>query len=289
MFEGSVNVPKTEHMRARAGQRRLAQRDHQPGPDQLLRDDAGRAPGAGALARGRPDGRAGARADPGDPRQPARRGQERAAAALRERALRRRLAAPAAAALPRGPPVPPPDDRVDGGPQRGRAGHLPGLPPQLLRARQRGADGGRRRRAGRGVRAGRAKYFGGLPAGGARPPAPTGSLADWAGPVSSVVAAEVPAPRVYLAHRTYPYGTTRIRRGDGAGHRARPGAGQPALPAARRRRPARPARHRLRVRRRPRVRARAPDHVGHRPPRRHRSPARRRAWPRWSTSSSPAV
>ncbi len=52
------------------------------------------------------------------------------------------------------------------------------------------------------------KYFGGLPAGGARPPTPTGSLADWAGPVSSVVAAEVPAPRVYLAHRTYPYGTT---------------------------------------------------------------------------------
>ena len=48
------------------------------------------------------------------------------------------------------------------------------------------------------------KYFGGLPAGGTRPPAPAGSLADWAGPVSSVVAAEVPAPRVYLAHRTYP-------------------------------------------------------------------------------------
>ncbi|HEV7708456.1 MAG TPA: pitrilysin family protein [Asanoa sp.] len=52
-----------------------------------------------------------------------------------------------------------------------------------------------------------AKYFGGLPSGDARPPAPAGSLDGWAGPVSSVVAGDVPAPRVYLAHRTYPYGT----------------------------------------------------------------------------------
>jgi len=51
------------------------------------------------------------------------------------------------------------------------------------------------------------KYFGGLPAGGARPPAPAGTLDGWAGPVSSVVTADVPAPRVYLAHRTFPYGT----------------------------------------------------------------------------------
>ena len=135
MFEGSVNVAEDRAHEADPGRRRLAQRHHQPGPDQLLRDGPGRAPGAGALAGGRPDGRPGAGADPGDAGQPARGGEERAPPALRERAVRRRLAAAAAAALPAGPPVPPRHDRLDGRPERRRPGHLPGLPPHATTRR----------------------------------------------------------------------------------------------------------------------------------------------------------
>ncbi len=49
----------------------------------------------------------------------------------------RRLAAPAGAALPGGPPLPPRHDRVDGGPERREPGHLQGVPPAVLRAEQR--------------------------------------------------------------------------------------------------------------------------------------------------------
>jgi predicted Zn-dependent peptidase len=52
------------------------------------------------------------------------------------------------------------------------------------------------------------KYFGGLPAQPDIPPAPDGNLPRPVhGPTAESVVADVPAPRVYLAHRTYPFGT----------------------------------------------------------------------------------
>jgi zinc protease len=52
------------------------------------------------------------------------------------------------------------------------------------------------------------KYFGALPTRPDIPPAPDGRLPRPAhGPSAESVVADVPAPRVYLAHRTYPFGT----------------------------------------------------------------------------------
>ncbi len=52
------------------------------------------------------------------------------------------------------------------------------------------------------------KYFGGLPARPDIPPAPDGTLAGGlAAPVRETVTGAVPAARIYQAHRTYPFGT----------------------------------------------------------------------------------
>lgn len=52
------------------------------------------------------------------------------------------------------------------------------------------------------------KYFGALPARPDIPPAPDSRLpGPAAGPSTQAVVADVPAPRVYLAHRTHPFGT----------------------------------------------------------------------------------
>jgi len=51
------------------------------------------------------------------------------------------------------------------------------------------------------------KYFGALRPRPDIPPAPDGRHVPPRGPVQERVVADVPAPRVYLAHRTYPYGT----------------------------------------------------------------------------------
>ena len=57
------------------------------------------------------------------------------------------------------------------------ARHVPGVPPQLLRAEQRGADRGRRHRRTDEVVALAEKYFGGLPPVADIPPAPDGHAA----------------------------------------------------------------------------------------------------------------
>ncbi|MFC0503053.1 M16 family metallopeptidase [Micromonospora costi] len=52
------------------------------------------------------------------------------------------------------------------------------------------------------------KYFGGIPARADIPPAPDGRTVPATGrPAVETVTAEVPAPRVYVAHRTHPFGS----------------------------------------------------------------------------------
>ena len=79
MFQGSRPRRQDRAHGPGPGRRRHAERHHLPGPDQLLRDGPEPPARAGALARGGPDGHAPRRAQPGEPGQPARRGQEREA------------------------------------------------------------------------------------------------------------------------------------------------------------------------------------------------------------------
>ena len=107
---------------AGAGQRRLAQRHHQPGPDELLRDAC--RPSTSSWRSGwRPTGWAAW--CPALTQETLDNQREVVKNERRQRydnvPVRRRLAAPAAAAVPAGAPVPPRHDRVDGGPERGRA------------------------------------------------------------------------------------------------------------------------------------------------------------------------
>ena len=132
---------------ARPGGRRHAQRHDVARPHELLRDAAVAPARARDLPRGRPDGLAARRAEPGEPRQPARGRQEREALELRQPPVRDVEREAARAPVSRGAPVPPPDDRVDGGPRRGLARRRQGVLPDLLRAEQRRALGGRRLRS----------------------------------------------------------------------------------------------------------------------------------------------
>ena len=138
MFQGSAPGARQRPLRAGAGGRRLAQRHHQLRAHQLLRDHARPPAGARALAGGRPHGLPPRRARRGVDGEPARRRQERAPPALRQRALRHRLREADRPRLPRGPPLPPHPDRLDGRPGRGDAGGRPRVLPYVLRAQQRG-------------------------------------------------------------------------------------------------------------------------------------------------------
>ena len=144
MFQGSANVAKGQHFSLVQAAGGTLNAIDLARPHELLRDAPRPRAGAGALARGRPDGVAAAGHDPGEARQPARRGQERAPLERRQPALRVVGREDAGTRLPRGAPVSPLDDRLDGGPlgriARGRRRVL----RHLLRAEQRGPD--RRRR-----------------------------------------------------------------------------------------------------------------------------------------------
>ena len=140
---------------ARPGGRRDPQRHHLARPDELLRDAALAPARARDLPRGGPDGLAARRAQPGEPRQPARGRQEREALELRQPAVRDVEREAARAPVPGEPPVPPPDDRVDGGPRRGLGRRRQGVLPDVVRAQQRRALGGRRLRPRAGARVGR--------------------------------------------------------------------------------------------------------------------------------------
>jgi predicted Zn-dependent peptidase len=52
------------------------------------------------------------------------------------------------------------------------------------------------------------RYFGGIPRRGRTAPPPAGGVPGWPdGPTREEVSANVPAPRVYVAHRTHPFGS----------------------------------------------------------------------------------
>src|SRR6185437_4325959 len=103
-------------------------------PEELLRGGPRKPARAGPLAGERSDGvPARSAVVREDPRQPAGRGQEREAPALREPAGRPGPAGPLRVALPAGPPLSPRGDRLDGGPlgRLGRGRQI--LLPHLLR------------------------------------------------------------------------------------------------------------------------------------------------------------
>ena len=129
---------------ARPG-RRQPQRHDPRRPDRLPRDRPRGGVGAGAVGRGRPDGRHARRTRPARARQRARGGEERAPAELGGSALRRRLGASDGRLLPRGAPLPGPADRLDGRHRRRRARRRQRLLPPPLRPQQlRARPGGRR-------------------------------------------------------------------------------------------------------------------------------------------------
>ena len=100
--------------RARAGRGRDDERLDMAGSHQLLRDAARPPAGARPVARGRPDGDAAGRAQPGEPRQPARGRQEREALLVRQPPVRAVAGEDPGTSVPGRAPVPPPDDRLDG-------------------------------------------------------------------------------------------------------------------------------------------------------------------------------
>ena len=259
--------------RHRPGRRRHDERVHVAGPDQLLRDAAGAPAGARALARGGPDGDAPRRAEPGEPRQPARGRQEREALVLRQPPVRVVAGEGPGPPVPAGAPVPPLDDRLDGGPRRGLARGRDLVLPHLVRAEQRGAVDRRRRRDRDGPRGGRALLRGHpvqpVDPAARRPVAAAdarrGAARDRARPRPAAAdLRRVPRPGL----RRPPARRARHRRPD-----PRRREGEPPRPAARPRRADRPGRgdlqhglHRRRV-----------DHrrLGHRPTRASTSPASR--------------
>ena len=104
MFQGSRTSAKTVLQVPRARRRERPERDHEQRPDELLRD---RPPGALPLALWLESDRMGFLLDhvePGDVREPARRGEERAAPELRERPVRAGRQFIQAASFPRSHP-----------------------------------------------------------------------------------------------------------------------------------------------------------------------------------------
>ncbi|CAA9328843.1 MAG: Zinc protease, partial [uncultured Gemmatimonadetes bacterium] len=144
-----------EHRRRRAlqdgaGGGRHAERIHQRGPHQLLRGGARQLPGTRPLAGGGPHGLPAPRHDPAEAGQPAQRGAERAAAELREPAVRPGAGNHSRGPVPGGAPLLVDHHRQPQGPERGRHGGRAGLLPHVLHAAQRIAGRRRRLRPGAG-------------------------------------------------------------------------------------------------------------------------------------------
>ena len=249
MFQGSRARRQGRAHRARPGGRRHDERHDLARPDELLRDAAGPPARPGAVARGRPDGDAARRAQPGEPRQPARGRQEREALVLRQPAVRLVAGEAPGPPLPAGAPVPPLDDRLDGGPRRGLARGRERLLPDLLRAEQRGRCRSSATSRRRPSVAAAERYFGAIPANPAIPPLGDLSLPPTlGGEIRETVHDRVPLPRIYVGFRAPVFGDPRLDALEVAGQILAGREGQPAPPPARPRGADRPGRRALHAR-----------------------------------------
>ena len=228
MFQGSAHVAKAEHIalvQAAGGTMngttwldRTNYFETLPSPPA----------GARALARGGPDGDAARRAQPGEPRQPARGREEREALELRQPAVRdwnEKLQAHLF------PPEHPYHHPTIGSMEDLDAASLDDVkaffrtyyaPNNAVLSRRR------RRRSGRGPRVG-ARYFGGIPANPDIPPLPRPvAAADRSASESrETVQDQVPLPRVYFGFRAPVFGDPPARRA----RPRRPAAGRAARAA----------------------------------------------------------
>ena len=157
-------------------------------------------------------GDAARRAEPGEPRQPARGRQEREAlvatttgrTARGTRSSRRHL-------FPPEPPVPPPDDRLDGGPRRRvarrRAARSSGPTTRRTTRSSRSSATSSRPRPRRGSE----RYFGAIPANPAIPRLGDLSLPPTlGGERRETVPDRVPLPRIYFGFRAPAFGDPRL-------------------------------------------------------------------------------
>ena len=151
-----LGQPRFRLLPAAAGRRRGGQRLDQRRSHQLLGSGADRGARARAVPRVRPHGVPAAGADREEVHHPARGGDQRAAAELREPALRARRHRDGDGALPGAAPVPLADHRLHARSARRHARRRPRLLRAALPPGQRLARARRRHRSGAGARAGRA-------------------------------------------------------------------------------------------------------------------------------------
>ncbi len=132
-----VRAPRQRILRPARKARRPDQREHEQRPDELLRGPPHQRPRNRPLARSRPDGVPPAGPDAGEARQPARRRQERAAAAGRQRPLRPGAGEDRAAPVSARAPVLPLGHRVAGRPLGRQPERRQRLLPDVLQPEQR--------------------------------------------------------------------------------------------------------------------------------------------------------
>ncbi len=156
MFQGTANLPKGESDRLIEAAGGVVERLHQPRPHPVLGAGPLERARADALHPGRAHGPPAAHARPGQARQPARGGAQRAARELRDEALR-----PGLEGAPREPleprvPLPLAGHRLARGPPGGVARRRARVLPALVRPRERVARHRGRHRPGEDPRDGRA-------------------------------------------------------------------------------------------------------------------------------------
>ncbi len=171
MFQGTEHLPKGEADRLIEAAGGYLQRVHQRRPDPVLGTGPVERAGADALHPVGAHGAPAPHARPGQARQPARGGPERAARELRDEALRARLEGPAREPLEPRVPLPLADHRLARGPASGLARGREGVLPSLVRPGQRVARHRRRHRPGEDPRPGGEVLRRDPPR---RPPAPGG-------------------------------------------------------------------------------------------------------------------
>ena len=218
MFQGSRHVAKAEHIALVQAAGGTMNGTHLARPDELLRDAAVAPARARAVARGGPDGDAPRRAQPGEPRQPARGRQEREALVVRQPAVR--LVAREAP----GPPLPAGASRTTT--RRSARWRTSTRPRSRTSAPSSGPTTRRTTRSCRSSAtstrttsgAAAERYFGGIPANPDIPPLGDLSLPPTlGGERRETVHDRVPLPRVYVGFRAPAFGDPRLDALDIAG------------------------------------------------------------------------